>query len=473
MEEAMSRLCFYLILIFAFSFTLAGQEPKVPQPANTGSAAAPATAPAKAQSAAQPASPAPATPASPAQAAPPAPGHNMHGMPGEPAAPGAEPAAAQPPQPPLPPTTPVITLDYCSGTAATPATKPACKKVITKADFDRILDVAIPKSRRPAGADIPPQVKQAVAREYINMFIMSNEAEKRGLPLNDADTKEMLQLSRMQVLSAALNQKLQEKTKPTDAEIEKYYNDNPSAFIEVGLRRLFVPKPAAVQPPTPNPVPNAAVDALKSGDAAKPADAPKPPDPEVLKAAAEKLHDRAAAGEDLDKLEKEAFEAAGSKSTPPPTQMGNRRRGILPPDQDSEVFGLNQGQVSKLFDNPGGWYLYKVDSKRTLPLSEVKDEIQRKLQPEKLNDARTAITGKVKSDFNEKYFGGPVTGVAGTGPAPGKAPSAAAGAAKQPSSAAPSVSAKPSSSAPKTGTSKTSTLTHKSQAVNAAADAAH
>jgi hypothetical protein len=468
MEEAMSRSCFYLILIFAFSFTVAGQEPKEPKPATPNAASAPANAQAapaaNAQSSpATPAAPAPGNgQASPAQPA--APAHNMHGMPGMPGEPGPEAAAPQPPLPPLPATAPVITLDYCGGAhahaAAAAATKTPCKKVITKAEFDRILDAAIPKSRRPAGADVPPQVKQAVAREYLNMYIMADEAKRRGYPAKDPLAEEMLDLSRMQVLSMVLNQELQEKTKPTDAEIERYYNDNPSAFVDVGLRRLYIPKPAPVTPPAPNAAGAAA------GDATKNADAPKPPDPEALKAAAEKLHDRAASGEDLDKLEKEAFEAAGSKQTPPPTQMGNRRRGILPPDQDAEVFGLNAGQVSKLFDNPGGWYLYKVESKRTLPLSEVKDEILRKLQPEKLNDARTAITTKVKSDFNQNYFGGPVTGTAMAVPAPGKPPASSA-----PGSATKQTTAKPA--APKAGTPKTNSLTTKSQAANAAANTAH
>ena len=334
------------------------------------------------------------------------------------------PVAPQPPQPLLPANTPVITLDYCQGAARATAAKTSCKKVITKAEFDRILDAAIPKSRRSAGADVIPQVKQAVAKEYLNMYVMASEAEKRGYPAKDPMAEEMLRLSRMQVLSMALNQELQEKAKPTDAEVASYHKDSPSAFVEVGLRRLYIPKPAPVTPPAPTP----------TSATPNPADASKPADPEAIKAAAEKIRDRAAAGEDLDKLEKDAFEAAGNKQTPPPTQMGNRRRGILPPDQDAQIFALNAGEVSKLYDNPGGFYLYKVESKRTLPLTEVKEEIQRKLQPEKLNDARKAITEKVKSNFNEKYFGGPVA-AAGAAPAPGKSSTTPAGTAKQPSPA--------------------------------------
>ena len=240
------NLVLIFVLIFAFSLALSAQEAK---PGNTNSAPTPAPA----------AQPAPAAPAQtnaqsqPAQPAPPMGGGHMHAAPGEPEAPGMEPVAPQPPQPLLPATTPVITLDYCQGAASATAAKTSCKKVITKAEFDRILDAAIPKSRRSAGADVIPQVKQAVAKEYLNMYVMASEAEKRGYPAKDPMAEEMLRLSRMQVLSMALNQELQEKAKPTDAEVESYYKDNPSAFVEVGLRRLYIPKPAPVTPPAPTP----------------------------------------------------------------------------------------------------------------------------------------------------------------------------------------------------------------------------
>ena len=452
----MSRLFFNLIFILAFSLSLAAQDAKpanaAPAPAPAAQSATPANQPAAPAPTAGSAQPSSAQPSSPKPATP-APGS----VPPDIARP-AETAPAAAPEPALPPTTPVITLNFCEGAAsktkAAAAPQAGCKKVITKAQFDKVLDAAIPRSRRPAGGEIPQQVKGAVAKEYLNMYLMAHEAEKRNLEHTDPMVQEMLELSRMQVLSMALNQQLQEKTKPTDAEIEKYYNDNPSAFVEIGLRRLYIPKPAQAPTTAPNP-PSTSANSAAPNNPTPANTTPKPEDAEAQKAAAEKLRDRASAGEDLDKLEKEAFDAAGSKQTPPPTQMGNRRHNILPPDQDAEVFALNPGQVSKLFENPGGWYLYKVESKRTLALNDVKEEIQRKLQPEKLNDARQAITGKVKSDLNEKYFGGPA-GADASSPAPGPG--------KSSSSAAVSSSKQSSITATaKTGVAKANSATHKTQ----------
>ena len=437
----MYRLFLNLILIFAFSSALISQESK---PANTNSTASPAPASTSAAASTQ-ASPAKAAGAN--QAANPAPSKTA--MKDEEAEAQAPKPAAKP-APVLPATTPVITLNFCKGaaaskskTAATRAPEAAnCKAVITKAEFDKVLDAAIPKNRRPPGGDVPQQVRQAVAKEYLNIYIMAREAEKRGFPAKDPTTQEMLKLSRMQVLSVALNQELQEKAKPTDAQVEQYYKDNPSAFVEVSLRRLYIPKPPQA-PPAPT-ITNAGANAANatSGSAGNPTGSnanaptassnnsatnnapanPPKPDPEAQKAAleaqkasAEKFRERAIAGEDLDKLEKEAFEAISSKQTPPQTQMGNRRRGIMPPDQDAEIFSLDKGQVSKLFDNPGGWYVFKVETKRTVPFTEAKEEIQRKLQPENFKDVHEAIISNVKSDLNDKYFGPPAPAGAAVG----------------------------------------------------------
>ena len=173
--------------------------------------------------------------------------------------------------------------------------------------------------------------------------------------------------------------KLQEDATPSDAEIDKYYKDNPSAFEEVTLQRLFIPK------------------AVASKD--------KPVDATTEKAAAEKLHARAVAGEDFDKLQKAAYVGNANPQAAPNTQMGGRRRGGLPPDQEGAIFALKQGGVSELYDTPGGYTVYKLIGKRTVPLAETKDEISRKLQQQKFKDAMTALTGSAPISLNEAYFG--------------------------------------------------------------------
>src|SRR5262249_26021624 len=168
--------------------------------------------------------------------------------------------SGQPPQAPatpakaLPPTAPVITLNgYCEApaTGAAPAAKPAnqnCKKVITRAEWERLLNAAIPANRR-AEILANPQFVQQMARQYAEILVMANEARKRGIQRRP-ETQEMLRIQQSQVLAQGLMQELNEKAAPTPAEIEKFYNDNKAAFEEAIVRRLMIPKPAAA-PTTP------------------------------------------------------------------------------------------------------------------------------------------------------------------------------------------------------------------------------
>ena len=296
----------------------------------------------------------------------------------------------------LPPETAVITIKHLCGALPTraaaskaaaegaAAAKPAassanCNTVITKAEFEKIVNAVVPKNRR---AELPPTAKQQIAQQFTTLLVMATTAQKRGIEHKDPNVQEALKLSRQQVLAQSLNQDLMEQATPSEAEIKKYHDDNPSAYDEVTLLRLYIPKAAA------------------TGTATS-----KPGDANAEKGAAEKLRARAAAGEDFDKLQKEAFANQPNPQGAPSAQMGPRRRGAMPPDQESAIFSTPAGSVTQLFDNPAGWYVYKVVSKRTVPLADVKEEILHKLQQQRYMDARNAITNSVEPEFNEKYFG--------------------------------------------------------------------
>lgn len=280
----------------------------------------------------------------------------------------------------LPATAPVITIKgLCAAlaTAKTAAAKPPepCQTTITKAQFEKIIDAVVPKARRP---ELPPQARQQIAHQFATLLVMAEKAKQKGVE-NDPSVKEQLQLSRDQVLASAYNQKLLDEAQPTDAEEQKYYDENKSSFDEATLQRLYIPKATASKE--------------------------KPVDADAEKAAAQKLHDRAASGEDFAKLEKEAFASQSNPQSAPSPDMGARRRGSLPPDQESSVFALKPGEASALLENPAGWYVYKVTAKRTLPFAEVKEEIGHRLQQQKYMDLRNGITNSADIKLNEAYFG--------------------------------------------------------------------
>jgi len=91
---------------------------------------------------------------------------------------------------------------------------------------------------------------------------------------------------------------------------------------------------------------------------------------------------RAVNGEDPDKLQMEAYTEAGLPGTTPYTKMEKMRRDTLPP-QHEKVMNLKPGEVSEIFSDPGGaYFIYKMISKETLTLEDVKTEIpHHNLQP--------------------------------------------------------------------------------------------
>ncbi len=173
----------------------------------------------------------------------------------------------------------------------------------------------------------------------------------------------------------------------------------------------------------------------------------KPPDETAAKLLAQKIRDRAAAGEDFDKLQKEAYDAVGNKGTPPPTAMGGKRRGTLPPKHEEDVFKLKVGDVSPPYDEQSGFFIYKVENKGVTPLDQAKPEIERKLQEDKTKDAITNLKNSVTTVYNDAYFGPPPS-ASGAGPEPPSGPAPSGAGRKPPVGHPPATGAEKSTEAP-------------------------
>ena len=152
---------------------------------------------------------------------------------------------------------------------------------------------------------------------------------------------------------------------------------------------------------------------------------------------ADDIRARAAAGEDIAKLQKEAFDAAGMKIESPNINLPNVRRTGLPQGH-SAVFDLKQGEVSQVISDSGGHYIYKVNSKSMVPFDQAKNEIHGKLQNDRMREKMEKLNNSFKVDTNEAYFGpggvGPMPPPRMPRPRPGMPPAGPSGA---PGNAAP------------------------------------
>jgi hypothetical protein len=281
-------------------------------------------------------------------------------------------------------------------TAATTAAD--CKTVITKAQFEKLASGVAP--------NMTPQLKKQLASVLPRLIAMSSAAEKKGLDKTPRFS-ETMKFAKMQILTNELQRSIQEEAaKVPPEDVEKYYKDHPDAFEQFNLDRLFVPRTkqgeADAKEEDEEKGEKLSEEAQKAKEATEKAKADEAE--QTMTKLAESLRTRAAAGEDFPKLQKEAFDAAGMKIESPTVNLPKVRRTGLPPAH-ATVFDLKAGEVSQVINDSGGHYIYKVNSKETLPMDQVKDEIHSKLQNDRNREMMEKVNGSFKVETNEMYFG--------------------------------------------------------------------
>jgi parvulin-like peptidyl-prolyl isomerase len=282
-------------------------------------------------------------------------------------------ASAASPGDSVPMNAPVVTVpgvcESAHGVSAGP-----CTTVITREQFENLLE-----GLRQAGTPFPKEKAKTLAQAYSDFLGYAAAAKKAGME-DSPQFKEFIEYQRLRLVAGVYKHMLDEKFKtPSDDDIVAYYNEHSADFEEVGLHRLLVPKR--------NP-------SAKDKEAWE---------RKALQLARD-LQQRAAKGEDIDDLQKEAYKTLELAVMPPASLIGKRRRSELVAEEAEELFSLKVGDVSKLETESTTYVVYKVDSRRVVPLDDVKKEISRKLFLGREDEAIKAVTGSVHPEFNSKYF---------------------------------------------------------------------
>ena len=274
----------------------------------------------------------------------------------------------------------------------------ACKTAITRAQFEKLVEALQP--------GMPSNLRRQLATRYGLVLKMTADAEKRGLDKGPA-FEEKMYFARMQILSQELGRALQEDSnKVTDADIEDYYKKNEASYEQATFARIYIPRAKQIAPSAAKPK----ADTEAGAKSVATANAQQAPTEEQKKAAAEAmkkvaadLRDRAAKGEDPDKLEEEAYAAAGLPGSAPNTKMEKLRRTALPANHQA-VMELKPGEVSELISDPNsGYYIYKMVGKETLSVEAVKSDILKVISSQRYRDSMQSFQGNI--DLNDAYFG--------------------------------------------------------------------
>lgn len=307
----------------------------------------------------------------------------------------AAPAANGPssaPSPAVAPETPVITLEglcdqeefsVAKPVRATDTGKPAvggseCRSVITRRDFEQLAAVVAP--------NVKPEAGLQLARFYSEQLALAHKARELHLE-KDPHFDEILRFTYLQVLSRALNNRLQEEAdRYAETEYSVAVKQHPERFEQVYLKQISIlkQKKHKDEPTSPD---------AKRDTAAEQA---------AMKKVADDIYRRATAGEDFAKLQKEAYVASGNPEDSPDSEVGLVTRAQLGTFHEA-IFAVPAGQISPLLDGPEAWHIFRVDSKGSMSPHDAKQMIA----GQRLKDALDAVRGSVRSKLNDGYFTAP------------------------------------------------------------------
>ena len=249
-----------------------------------------------------------------------------------------------------------------------------CTTMVSRQDIQAILDVMSATGRM-----VLPQQRRGVAESYVNLLASAHAATRAGLE-NDPRFAEVLRITRLKALSDLYQIHMDEEAaKISPDEIHRAYSRDPGSFEELKVQRIAIPMFNAEN--------------LKDNDFA-----------ERAKQLADAIRQKAAKGEDMDKLEKEVSAKLSVKS-PPGTLMGPVRRGIFAPEQEKAIFALKPGEVTQVMQQPSLYIIFKLESRRTLTEKEAGSEIRGKLYREKLDRLNKSVTESLHADYDDDYFG--------------------------------------------------------------------
>lgn len=284
----------------------------------------------------------------------------------------------------------VITVDGICDKPSNDLTNADCKTVITRADFERIMNAVQP--------DMPESQRRQFAANYALLLVVAHEAHKEGLD-QGPQFEERLKLSRMQLLMQQLGQSLRTKAAQIpDKDISDYYASHPAEYEETTVEQLYVPRPG--KPAAPK--------AKAAGTAAAPLD------PDVAaKKKAEALRARAVAGESFEKLQAESYLFAGIKDKPPETKKVMRASHM--PPAHAAVMNLAPGSVSSVISDSNGYFVYKVEKKETASLESVRPEIHNVLQNQRMQASIQALQHEAVPKLDDRFFGAPTPPSGGPG----------------------------------------------------------
>ena len=220
-----------------------------------------------------------------------------------------------------------------------------------------------------AGMDVEVTDKQVDARleqiqkQYFGGDKKKYEKQLKEQGLTNAQVRNDI---RAQIVSEKLFEQVTREVKVTDAEVEKYYNENKAQYSQPESREV---RHILVK----------------------------------TRAKADDIYDQLKAGADFSELAKKFSEDTGSKANGGKLTIS---KGQTVAPFDRTAFLLKKNEISKPVKTEFGFHVIQalgdVKPAKTTPLKDVKESIKQQLQQTKKNEAMTKWVDELKKDYEDK-----------------------------------------------------------------------
>ena len=216
--------------------------------------------------------------------------------------------------------------------------------------------------------------RQKFGDDYASVLMLSQQAVANHLE-SSPEVAQQLAIARMQALSDAEFAALMRQAQPTFEEVSQYYSAHLSDYDEVRIRRLFIWKQRKDRP------------ALSS---------------QAARTRAEQIRKECAAGTSEEKLSDDLRKSEEGMLDRGPLSFS---RGELSPEMEKVAFALKEGEWSEVEDNPARLLLIQLIKRDRRQLGEVKSQIEKSLQGERMQALLDDLKKKASIWMDERYFG--------------------------------------------------------------------
>jgi hypothetical protein len=256
---------------------------------------------------------------------------------------------------------------------------------ITLQEFEKITE------------SLPPQFASAISQlgksgfadQYGNLLALSMEGEKLQITERE-EFRRMLDFQRMLLLAQSAVTELAGPQVPiTDADVQSAYDEHQEELQEVHLRGIYIPfdpEPEAVEGQEPPEPAGPQEGTVREIDALAKADA---------------LRARIQQGEDIAELARTDSEHPTSTSG---GDFGFVKRGQFAPEIDNAIFSLPPNEITAPLRDRFGYFIFRIEEKRTAPLDQVRQIIENSLRQQRMMELFARMKASYPVTLNPGYF---------------------------------------------------------------------